>query len=103
MMNQSTSSLDTAINVLSEAVFIYDQNMQIKCFNSAAEKITGYKTHQECNMTAQATTGILLTPGPTPVPPEALRVMAEPIFHHRTPRFQQVLGETEELLKKVGL
>lgn len=36
------NSIDTAINVLSEAVFVYDQNLKIKYFNSAAEKITGY-------------------------------------------------------------
>ncbi|MBI4398255.1 MAG: alanine--glyoxylate aminotransferase family protein [Candidatus Omnitrophica bacterium] len=46
-------------------------------------------------------TNILLTPGPTPVLPEALRVMAEPIFHHRTPQFRAVLKELFELLKYI--
>ncbi len=41
----------------------------------------------------------LLTPGPTPVPPEALLAMAKPIIHHRTPQFQQILKEAEEGLK----
>ena len=41
----------------------------------------------------------LLTPGPTPVPPEALLSMAEPIIHHRTPEFRRILGEVEEGLK----
>src|SRR3989338_1878213 len=44
---------------------------------------------------------ILLTPGPAPVPPEALRVMAEPIFHHRTPQYQKLFQEVSEDLKPV--
>lgn len=43
----------------------------------------------------------LLTPGPTPVPPEALKAMARPIIHHRTPQFQAILKEVEEGLKYV--
>jgi len=43
----------------------------------------------------------LLTPGPTPVPPEALKAMARPIIHHRTPQFQAILKEVEEDLKYV--
>lgn len=43
----------------------------------------------------------LLTPGPTPVPPEALEAMARPIIHHRTPQFQTILKEVEEDLKYV--
>ncbi len=44
---------------------------------------------------------ILLTPGPTPVPPEVLRVMAEPIFHHRTPRYRELFCEVSGDLKTV--
>ncbi|MBI1978207.1 MAG: alanine--glyoxylate aminotransferase family protein [Candidatus Omnitrophica bacterium] len=44
---------------------------------------------------------ILLTPGPTPVPPEVLKVMAEPIFHHRTPRYRELFREVSENLKLV--
>ena len=44
---------------------------------------------------------ILLTPGPTPVLPEALRVMAEPIFHHRTPRYRELFCEVSGDLKTV--
>ncbi len=44
---------------------------------------------------------ILLTPGPTPVPPEVLRVMAEPIFHHRTPRYRELFREVSSALKTV--
>jgi len=43
----------------------------------------------------------LLTPGPTPVPPEALEAMARPIIHHRTSRFQAILKEAEEGLRYV--
>ncbi len=43
----------------------------------------------------------LLTPGPTPVPPDVLEAMAKPIIHHRTPQFQAILKEVEEGLKYV--
>jgi aspartate aminotransferase-like enzyme len=41
----------------------------------------------------------LLAPGPTPVPPEILQRMAEPIIHHRAPVFEKVLEEVREGLK----
>ena len=44
---------------------------------------------------------IVLTPGPTPVPPSVLKVMAEPIFHHRTPRYRKLFEEVSERLKGV--
>ncbi|MDD4894498.1 MAG: alanine--glyoxylate aminotransferase family protein, partial [Candidatus Omnitrophica bacterium] len=43
----------------------------------------------------------LLTPGPTPLPPQVLEAMARPIFHHRTPQFQAILKEAGEGLKYV--
>ncbi|HUW56815.1 MAG TPA: alanine--glyoxylate aminotransferase family protein [Planctomycetota bacterium] len=43
----------------------------------------------------------LLSPGPTPVPPEALQVMAEPMFHHRTPRFRKMFQDVTEGLQEV--
>ena len=43
----------------------------------------------------------LLTPGPTPLPPEVCEVMARPIIHHRTPQFQAILKEVGEGLKYV--
>jgi len=43
----------------------------------------------------------LLTPGPTPLPPEVCEAQARPIIHHRTPQFQAVLKEVEEGLKLV--
>lgn len=43
----------------------------------------------------------LLTPGPTPLPPEICKAMAQPIIHHRTPQFQAVLKKVTEGLKYV--
>ena len=43
----------------------------------------------------------LLTPGPTPLPPEVLEAMSRPIIHHRTPAFQMILKEATEGLKYV--
>lgn len=35
----------------------------------------------------------LLTPGPTPVPPEVLAELAQPVLHHRGPDFKRIYGE----------
>ncbi|RKY33027.1 MAG: aminotransferase [Candidatus Omnitrophota bacterium] len=43
----------------------------------------------------------LLTPGPTPLPPEVCQAMSRPIIHHRTPQFQAILKEATEGLKYV--
>lgn len=43
----------------------------------------------------------LLTPGPTPLPPEVCEAMARPIIHHRTPQFQQIIKEASEGLKYI--
>jgi len=43
----------------------------------------------------------LLTPGPTPLPPQVSESMARPIIHHRTPQFQAILKEASEGLKTV--
>jgi len=43
----------------------------------------------------------LLAPGPTPVPDQALRAMAEPMWHHRTPRFRNLYKEVTEGLQEV--
>jgi len=43
----------------------------------------------------------LLTPGPTPLPPQVEEAMARPIIHHRTPQFQAVLKEATEGLRYV--
>ena len=44
---------------------------------------------------------ILLTPGPTPVPPEVLEVLARPIIHHRTNEYRKIFKEVSEGLKEV--
>lgn len=43
----------------------------------------------------------LLTPGPTPLPPEVCEALAKPIIHHRTPQFQAILKEVSAGLKYV--
>ncbi|MDD5107962.1 MAG: alanine--glyoxylate aminotransferase family protein [Candidatus Omnitrophica bacterium] len=43
----------------------------------------------------------LLTPGPTPLPPQISLAMARPIIHHRTPQFQAILKEASTGLKWV--
>jgi len=41
----------------------------------------------------------LLAPGPTPVPPEVLKKLSEPIIHHRESAFEKVLEEVRAGLK----
>lgn len=43
----------------------------------------------------------LLTPGPTPVPPEVLAAMAEPVIHHRSPDFKHLFASTRISLQRV--
>ena len=43
----------------------------------------------------------LLTPGPTSVPPEVLRALAEPVLHHRSPDFAEVFDAAQERLQAV--
>jgi len=43
----------------------------------------------------------LFTPGPTDVPAEVLNEMARPIFHHRTERFRQMLGDVNQGLQEL--
>ena len=42
---------------------------------------------------------LLFAPGPSPIPPEVLLAMAEPIIHHRAPAYIKVLEEVREGLK----
>lgn len=42
---------------------------------------------------------ILLTPGPTPIPPETLRQEALPIIHHRTKEFAELFDESQKNLQ----
>jgi serine---pyruvate transaminase len=41
----------------------------------------------------------LMTPGPTPVAPETQLAMAQPILHHRSPQFMDILARVREDLK----
>ncbi|MDP2933529.1 MAG: alanine--glyoxylate aminotransferase family protein, partial [bacterium] len=43
----------------------------------------------------------LLTPGPTPIPEEIAKVMAEPIIHHRTAQYMEFVKNVNENLKKI--
>jgi aspartate aminotransferase-like enzyme len=43
----------------------------------------------------------LITPGPTPVPPEVLSALAEPVVHHRAPRFTEILKQVVDGLKHI--
>jgi aspartate aminotransferase-like enzyme len=43
----------------------------------------------------------LLTPGPTPVPPEVLAAMAEQVIHHRSPDYRAVMTEVAARLRDV--
>jgi aspartate aminotransferase-like enzyme len=43
----------------------------------------------------------LLTPGPTPVPSEALLAMARPIIHHRTSQFRKIFEQVNNDLKYI--
>lgn len=44
---------------------------------------------------------ILLTPGPVPVPPEVLEILAKPMEHHRTPNFIKVFARVRENMKTI--
>jgi len=41
----------------------------------------------------------LLTPGPTPLPPEVRRALSLAIIHHRTPEFQKIFAEVNQGLR----
>jgi aspartate aminotransferase-like enzyme len=43
----------------------------------------------------------LLTPGPTPVPPEVLAALAQPVIHHRGPDFKRAYGRCLERLREI--
>jgi aspartate aminotransferase-like enzyme len=43
----------------------------------------------------------LFTPGPTPVPPEVLAALAEPVVHHRGPDYKAIFGECLARLRSV--
>lgn len=41
----------------------------------------------------------LLAPGPTPIPPEVLQAMAQPIIHHRAPEYEALFAEVRRDLR----
>jgi serine---pyruvate transaminase len=43
----------------------------------------------------------LITPGPTPIPPEVMAAMAAPLLHHRSPDFRALLGDTLAGLQRI--
>jgi serine---pyruvate transaminase len=43
----------------------------------------------------------LITPGPTPVPPEVVAAEAAPLHHHRSPDFRAILAETLAGLRRL--
>jgi len=43
----------------------------------------------------------LFTPGPTPVPPQVLAALGEPVLHHRAPDFREVYARVLARLKEV--
>ena len=43
----------------------------------------------------------LLTPGPTPIPPQVAAAMARPMIHHRTPGYREIFSQVSEALKTV--
>jgi aspartate aminotransferase-like enzyme len=43
----------------------------------------------------------LVTPGPTPVPPEVLAATAAPMIHHRTPEFRAILARVFDRLRQI--
>lgn len=45
--------------------------------------------------------GVLLTPGPTPLPPSVLQAMARPVLHHRTKEFGALFDQTIQGLQAV--
>lgn len=47
------------------------------------------------------TRNIMLTPGPTPLPPEVLAAMSRPLIHHRTEAFGQLFMQVIEDMKWV--
>ena len=43
----------------------------------------------------------LMTPGPAPVPEEILKVMSEPIIHHRTSQYRNIVQKINQDIKQI--
>ncbi|MFI5350811.1 MAG: pyridoxal-phosphate-dependent aminotransferase family protein [Elusimicrobiota bacterium] len=48
-----------------------------------------------------ANKNIMLTPGPTPLPPQVLEAMSRPLLHHRTEEFGKIFAQVIEDMKWV--
>ncbi|MBI3012621.1 MAG: hypothetical protein HYY63_03240 [Elusimicrobia bacterium] len=46
-------------------------------------------------------TQILLTPGPTPIPPQTLQMESLPIIHHRTKEFAELFNDLQKNLQNM--
>jgi aspartate aminotransferase-like enzyme len=46
-------------------------------------------------------TNLLLTPGPTPIPPDVAAAEARPLPHHRSPEFKDILARVLAALRRV--
>ncbi|MEZ0537812.1 alanine--glyoxylate aminotransferase family protein [Caldicellulosiruptoraceae bacterium PP1] len=46
-------------------------------------------------------TKLLMTPGPTPLPPKVLEAMSQPIIHHRTKEFGEIFTRVNDKLMQV--
>ena len=44
---------------------------------------------------------LLMTPGPTYVPPRILKALSRPLIHHRTPEFIEIMQNCTDRLKKI--
>ena len=62
-------------------------------------RITNYPARHEKNMKTPRYR--LLTPGPTPVPPSALQILAQDLRHHRTEEFRAIFREAVLGLQQV--
>src|SRR2546421_5532973 len=54
-----------------------------------------------CTLASMAGKQYLMTPGPTPVPPQVLAALAEPVMHHRGPDFRPIFERCLERLRAV--
>src|ERR671910_594953 len=56
---------------------------------------------RELRSAAMAEKRYLLTPGPTPVPPEVLAALAEPVIHHRARDYREIYERSLARLREV--
>ena len=44
---------------------------------------------------------VLLTPGPTPLAPDVIRILTQPLIYHRTAQFRSVIGRVSGMLRDI--